>query len=168
MKFIKTFILLISFVSLSAFTMHKFYVSTTQVNYSEKDKSLQITSRLFIDDFQQTLNDRYAIDSKLATEKELKNIDLYIEKYFIQKLKISINGNKTQFNYIGHEYEDDVIKVYTEIPEIDKSNLQSIQIENILLMDEFSDQQNIIHFKIGDFRRSFNLINGNDKAMLKI
>jgi len=42
---------------------HKFYLSVTQVNYSEKEHSLQMTSRIFIDDLNNLLLKRYGIAS---------------------------------------------------------------------------------------------------------
>ncbi len=151
----------------TSFTAHKFYVSITQINYSEKDHSLQITSRLFIDDIERTLNDRYGLDTKLATPKELENTNIYLEKYFKTRFKVNINNANITYNFLGKEYDTDVMKVYIEIPNIQKEELHTVEITNTLLRDEFPEQQNIIHFKIGDYLKSFNLMNNNDKAMLK-
>ena len=63
--------LLIVLLPLFAFTTaHKFYLSVTSIKYSEKDDALQITSRIFIDDFEKLLKERYDIEGKLATKDE--------------------------------------------------------------------------------------------------
>lgn len=151
-----------------SFALHKYYVSITQVNYSDKDKSIQITCRLFIDDIESTLNTRYGIESKLATKNELKNIDSYVEKYLRNNVKIHINGKETAYNFIGKEYDTDVMKCYLEIPFPEKKNLQTLEISNTLMFDMYPDQQNIIHFKIGDIKKSFVLLKGDSKAVLKL
>ena len=74
--------LLILLIPLFAFTTaHKFYVSVTNVGYSEKNDALQITSRVFIDDLDQLLKERYDIDAKLSTDAESELSDEYLEKY---------------------------------------------------------------------------------------
>ncbi len=71
---------------LVAFTVaHKFYVSVTNISYSEKDRALQITSRIFIDDFEQVLLERYGIEAHLATDSETALADEFIEKYLKTK-----------------------------------------------------------------------------------
>ena len=51
MKFFKKSLLLLVLPLLAFSTAHKFYVSVTNINYSEKTEAIQITSRVFIDDF---------------------------------------------------------------------------------------------------------------------
>ena len=43
------------FLSLTSFSVHKFYVALYQVNYAPEKKMLQITTRLFIDDLNNAL-----------------------------------------------------------------------------------------------------------------
>ena len=60
--------LLFLLLPLFAFTVaHKFYISVTNVGYSDKDKSLQITSRIFIDDMEKALMERYDIRAIAGT-----------------------------------------------------------------------------------------------------
>ena len=87
MKLLKTLLLRYSVIlilaPLFAFTlMHKFYVSVTNIQYSEEDNSLQITSRIFIDDLENVLEERYGVIMNLATEKESGEANFYIEKSF--------------------------------------------------------------------------------------
>ena len=46
---------------LSFSSAHKFYVSVTNIVYSEEDSAFQITSRVFIDDLDKLLEERYGI-----------------------------------------------------------------------------------------------------------
>jgi len=161
MKIVKIFFL--CFLSLS-FT-HKFYLSVTNIEYSETDKSLQIISRIFIDDFQLLLKERYDYNEELASDKETKKAETLIAKYFSEKLSVTINGELKQLHFLGKEYEDDMIICYIEITKIEE--VESISIQNTMLFDVLEDQQNIIHVKINDKRESVMLIKENDKALLK-
>lgn len=143
-------------------------MSITQVNYIKEEKALQITTRLFIDDIENALNQRYGINAALKTKKETKELDAYLKKYFLHHFSVDINNQKVTYNFLGHAYEDDVVKCYLEIENISPKTFTSIAIKNTLLFDMFSEQQNLVHIKVGEDPESFILTDGNDKAMLKI
>ena len=157
--------LFIAAVSLMSFTtMHKFYVSVTQVDYIQERGELQITSRIFIDDLEKLLRERYEENITLAGENEPIAVDAYIEKYLSQKISFTINGEEKAFKFLGKEYEDDIALCYMEISGI--SSINSIEITNTVLFELFEEQQNIIKTKINSKRKSFILIQENDKGLL--
>ena len=154
---------------LSLITMagaHKFYVSVTNVEYAEKDQAFQITSRLFIDDLETALNARYEVDAKLATEQEIEQSNELIKKYLNTKVSIKINGQERNFVFLGKEYKDDLVVCYMEISDIVLDELKSIEIRNDLLTEFFEEQQNVVHLKIGESKKSFILVRENNKGML--
>ncbi len=164
MKSVKLLIVLFILPLCAFTTMHKYYISVTQVNYIEDAQAIQITSRIFIDDFENLLRERYDENITLAGEDELKTTDLYIEKYLTEKLEIKINGKPAELNFIGKEYDVDIMKCYLEILGI--GSIESIEIKNKVLFDLFDDQQNIVKTKINSKQKSFILISQNDKAVL--
>lgn len=154
---------LIVLVSLSSFmNIHKYYVSVTDIEYVKEAKSLQIISRLFVDDIEKVLQERY--DDSIKIEDELT--DTYIEKYFSKKVLITINNELKQFKFIGKEIEDDMVHCYFEIENI--SNIETINVTNKLLFDMFDNQQNITHLKINDKKKSFLFIKDNASGLLKL
>ena len=168
MKYLKKslFVLLLPLV---AFTVaHKFYVSVTNISYSEKDRSLQITSRIFIDDFEEVLLERFGFESHLATDTESKQANEYIEKYLKTKFLMFIDGEQRQFNFLGKKYDNDIMICYLEVPELDIDDVKSIEVQNELLTDLFDEQQNVVHFKIKGKKKSFVLIKENNKGMLNL
>ena len=161
--------LLILLLPLCAFTAaHKFYVSVTNIVYSEKDASLQITSRIFIEDFEKIILERYGVIGNLATETESKLADQYIEKYLRTKFSLSIDGEKREFEFIGKKYDNDVIICYLEILEVDLPKIATIEVDNKILTDIFDEQQNVVHFKIKGKKKSFVLLKPDTKGMLKL
>lgn len=156
-------IILLLFVSLSSFmSLHKYYVSVTDIEYVKADKSVQIISRLFIDDFEGALKERYDDSLKLDDKKA----SFYIEKYFSKKLEISIDDSKMPLNFIGSELEDDMIHCYFEIDDV--SEFKKIKVKNALLFDRCNNQQNITHLTIDSKKKSFLLIKDNDSGLLKL
>jgi hypothetical protein len=57
-----------------------------------------------------------------------------------------------------------MLQVYYEVKLFEK--IKSVSFENYILFDFFKNQQNIIHFKIDKFRKSFLLDVNNPKATL--
>ncbi len=154
---------LITLVSLSSFmSIHKYYVSVTDIEYASEAKSLQVISRLFVDDIEKVLQERY--DDSIKIEHEL--VDTYIEKYFSKKLLIQVNNELKQFRFIGKEIEGDMVHFYFEIENI--SNIETISVTNKLLFDVFDNQQNITHLKINDKKKSFLFIKDSASGLLKL
>ena len=129
---------------ITGFNAHKFYVSTTKVDYVKEQKSIQIISKIFVDDLEQVLQKRHNSKVQLDPKNETDLDQNYLLDYILKKLKFKVNGNDTQPIYIGKEYDIDILNIYFEIENIDM--LGSLEIENKILIDLFPEQQNIIHF----------------------
>ena len=156
---------LLFLVPLLAFTaVHKYYVSVTQIDFLPEKQAVQITSRIFIDDFEKLLRTRYDEKITLATKNESPTTDSYIEKYLNEKLKLKINNKDVTMTFLGKEYDTDIVKCYLEIENI--KTIKTIEISNKVLFDIFSDQQNIIKTKINSQQKSFILIPQNSSNLL--
>lgn len=161
--------LLLLVIPLFAFSvMHKFYVSVTNIQYSEKDNSLQITSRIFIDDLENVLEERYGVEMNLATKKESGEANFYIEKYMRSKLVISADNATKDFVFLGKKYDNDLVICYLEVEDIDLPKHETLAVENDILTDLFDEQQNIVHFRINGEKKSFVLVKENNKGMLNL
>ena len=165
MKYFRILLLLLIFPLISATSAHKFYVSITKIEYVKEKKSLQIITKIFTDDIEDALQHRYDPSISLDTKKETETSDEYVQKYIIQKLNIKVNGKPVQLNYIGKEYDVDMLVAYIEVTNV--PNLKSIEIENKVLMEMFPEQQNIIHLKTTNSRKSLMLDKDESSGKLK-
>ncbi|MDX6745809.1 DUF6702 family protein [Polaribacter sp. PL03] len=163
MKFKKTYLLLLV-IPLLSFSAHKYYLSLTQIKFKEETKSVQIIINVFIDDIETALNKDYNIDLQLTTTKELKDNDVYFEKYLRNKLQFKINNSAQEYNYIGKEYEGDLVYFYLEIENI--AQISSIEVSNKILMKHFPQQENLIKSKVGKKNKSVLLSKDNYKETL--
>ncbi|NVJ87908.1 MAG: hypothetical protein HWD82_00495 [Flavobacteriaceae bacterium] len=160
MKLKKTFLILL-LIPLLSFKVHKFYLSLTQINYKKEAKSLQIITNVFMDDIELALNKDYNIDLQLTTKKELKNNDVYFEKYLKDKLEFKVDGNIKPFNYLGKEYEADLVLFYIEIPNI--ASVKKLEVSNKILIRHFPDQKNLVKTKINNINKSI-ILNKNETS----
>jgi hypothetical protein len=139
-------------------------VSVTQIEYVKEKQAVQIISRIFIDDFEKLLRERYDSNITLAVKNESNKVNFYVEKYLAEKFQIKINGAKAQMNFIGKEYEADIVYCYLEIENV--KNITSFEVTNQVLFDLFDEQKNIVRTNINDKNKSFILIKQNDKGLL--
>ncbi|AXT60793.1 hypothetical protein D1816_10675 [Aquimarina sp. AD10] len=158
------FFLILGSITLSSYTVHKFYVSVTQIEHNKEQQTLQIISRIFIDDIEDLLKTRYDESLTIDTTKDDPKLDEYLKKYLDQKIKIKVNDKDIAFNFLGKEYEDDLMICYLEVQNI--SSLEEINISNEVLMDVFEEQQNIVHVKKENQRKSLILEKGKSEGLL--
>jgi len=163
MKIIRIFVLAIILPVLLSVNAHKFYVSVTEVEYVKEKKSVQIISRIFIDDLENALRQRYEKRLTFAPKNEAEEVEAYLERYLKDKITIKINDKTADFKFIGKEYDNDIVFCYLEV--VDVKEIKSFQISNKVLFDSFDDQQNIVKLKINNESKSFILINQNDNVM---
>ncbi|MEY3405442.1 MAG: DUF6702 family protein [Cyclobacteriaceae bacterium] len=124
--------------------LHPIHLSVTEVNYSEKDKTFQITSRIFIDDLELSVR---ALKKEnelnlLEPDKGRKTDDL-VSEYLIRHLKVKIDGKPVVLNYLGSEVEDVALICYIESPVIKK--FRTIEVWNDVIQETHADQSNLVH-----------------------
>lgn len=162
----KRIIIVLILLPLFAFTaMHKFYVSVSQINYIQDKQSVQIISRIFIDDMEHVLRERYDESITLAGDNEPKEVNTYIDNYFNERFVIKINGESQPIVFIGKEYDGDIMRCYLEVEHV--NNIQTFEVSNKVLFDFFEDQQNIVKTKIYSNQKSVILTKQSASAMLK-
>ena len=122
-------------LTLASFTEHKYYISLITVEYKKESKSVQITMRIFIDDLQETINKTYTKDFELDEPDEDSNINKFIINYIQDNFIVKINSQNKSYQYLGKEYEKDVVFLYLEVKDIEA--IQSIGIKNSMLMNIF-------------------------------
>ena len=150
---------------LTAAGYHRFYTAIFQINYVPQKKMVQITSRIFIDDFNDALKNQYHKTTFLGTDKETQDDINLMKKYLSEKLKLTVNGKFENMNYLSNEREDKVLICYFKINNITK--LKSLEIENSILTEVHSEQQNIIQFSNNGTKSSLLLSGETTRGMLK-
>ena len=153
------------FLTLTSFSVHKFYVALYQVNYAPEKKMLQITTRLFIDDLNNALEKKYQKKINLGSEKETEEDLNLFKKYFAEKFTIKVNGQIKPLLFLSKEMEGDVLICYFSCKDIHKIN--TLEIYNSIITDNNSEQQNIMHFNVSGVKNTLLLTESNSKGLLK-
>ena len=139
-------------IVLLLYPLHEFHSSVTQVDYNAKDKSLEITVRLFTDDLCIALESNGAPKMELGTQAEPPSANEHIESYLKKCLSFIVNGKTTSFKYLGKEAQLDGTWCYLEIEKI--GSIKKLEIENSLMLSEFDDQTNMVNLSVNGRKKS--------------
>ena len=138
---------------MGAVSFHNFYVSTTSIRFVPDEKSLQITTQVFLDDFESVLQQNGHEKTKLIPEVSQEEIDILVEDYLRKNITFKAQEKTIDFEFLGKVYKNDVLIAYMEL-KMD-SIQSSLSIKNTIFFDYLPDQKNIIHFKFASKRKSF-------------
>jgi len=164
-KIFKYIMMLLVFVSLSSWAVHKFYTSIYQINYVAEKKMIQITSRIFIDDLNEALEKRFHTKNYIGTNKETPQDEVAMKNYLSEKFSLKVNGVLKPMSFRSKEVEANVLICYFRITDVSK--ITTLEIENSALTELNSNQQNIIQATISGEKHSLLLTSENFKGMLK-
>ena len=134
-------------------TIHPYYVSTLEIVYRPDLAALQITMRVFTDDWQLMLNTRYDKTLRLDPDTDTEQVLTHSADYFKQHLELNLNGTDVTPSVLGREYQDDQLVLYLEVAGM--AELQTLAVSNLILFAELEGQQNIIRIKTPTKRKSF-------------
>ncbi|MCD0467900.1 DUF6702 family protein [Flavobacterium sp. ENC] len=156
----------ILFLSLSAFTFHKFYMGVFQVNYVTGKKMIQITSRIFVDDLNNGMEKKYHKKTFIGTERETPADIELLKKYLADNFSVKTDGQLKPITFLSKEVEaGDVLVCYSRIKDIDK--FKTIEISNSVLVDWNGEQQNITHVSAFGIKKSVLFTESSRKEVLK-
>ncbi|MGG8494940.1 DUF6702 family protein [Tenacibaculum sp. TC6] len=162
MKKILFYTLILSFLSFTG--IHKYYIALTEIEYSEKNNSVQMIMNVFMDDIELAINKEYQTDLQLASKHENANAEKYFYSYLKEHFKILLNNKEREYKFIGKEYDGNIVYFYLEISNV--TSVESIEIQNDILVKYFPDQQNLIKATVKKERKSLFLDKKNDKGLL--
>jgi hypothetical protein len=131
---------------------HPFHVSNTEVSYNTKNKSLEITCRIFTDDLENVLTKRFKSKIDLYSKTQEKEMSAFVKSYLESTLKFVIDGKPVKYNYLGFENDHEATNVYLEIG--NSLSFKTFSIDNGILYDLFEDQMNILHVEKNGNRKS--------------
>ncbi len=138
---------------------HPFHVSVCDVEYKPQIHALQVAQRMFSDDLENALNKTYGTSLMLDEESTAALRDSLIQVYVQEHLLFKADGRTLEGRYLGYEFEEDGVWCYIEYADVPP--FTSLEVKSTILLEIFDDQDNIIHFKWGEYEKSIKL--DNDK-----
>ena len=97
---------------------HPIFMSVTEIEHNAKTKSLEISCKIFTDDFEKALRATYKTKVDLLHGSLKTYMDKLVSDYVKKHLLIAINGKLTTLQYVGYENIEDGVYCYFEIENI--------------------------------------------------
>ena len=145
--------------------MHDYHVSVIEITYKPELGKIEISQKLFADDFEKALmleGKLIKFNDDLNEESSKEALVQYLNKHFT----IKIDGAPEQMKYLGAEWEDyHAFYIYWEL-EVSNS-LEEITIINDVFLEVSSDQQNMHYISFKNKKMSLLLQEGKTKGSVK-
>ena len=134
---------------------HPLHVSVTEINHNAADKTLEISSKLFTDDFEKVLTQNYKTKVDLINPPDRKAMEKLVNDFIHKHLSIKTDGIPVKLLYLGYERDNDAIYSYFQADSI--GTVKKIEVTNNILHELFTDQINLMHVTVGGKRKSMKL-----------
>lgn len=144
------FIFLVSFFNM----MHPVHVSITNVDYLQDENKVELSIKVFKDDFQLLFVHLYQLNIDFNNiEKDFSSQEK-INTYFSNHLKVNIDDKvNKELRYKGVKKNDESIWFLYEIEVSSAPN--SIEFINTILLDLYLDQKNMLIFNYNNKEEGF-------------
>ena len=142
-------------------TNHPIYVSVTEIEHNAKDKTLEISCKIFTDDLEKTLRQTYKGYVDLLKPKDKNAMDKLVSDYVQKHLLIKVDDKTVALQFLGYEQEEEGIISYYQVNNI--AAVKKLDIINNILFEYKKEQMSIIHTTVNGNRKSTKLVNPEDK-----
>ena len=151
---------ILSLLISSVFSMHPVHISVTSININCKKEIIEISFKVFSDDFQDVINNNFDsnlnIKDSLSINKNINNITSYFNSSFKLKLNNKINEEYLIYSKCKSNYEATWFYYNISLTELN-SKLKNLHINNLILTDLYSDQNNLVIIKYKNIEKGFRL-----------
>jgi hypothetical protein len=143
---------------------HPIYVSVTEIQHNAKDKTLEISCKIFTSDFEAILKSKTKSKVNLLQPTDKTLMESLVNQYIQQHLKIKVDGNLKPMEFLGYEQNEDAIQSFFEINNV--ATLKKIDVQDEILYEYKSEQISIIHVVVNGNRKSTKLVNPDNSFSL--
>ena len=162
-------IVLIGFLSaivilMTSFTpiIHKYYVGLTEVNIDSKKHTLDVSTKLFMDDLEAALLKSANKKVDLSTSVNNKEVQTILMNYLDANFKINVGGKLLKLKFVGYEVENDAVWCYSEVTNFKGQG--TVSIFYTLLYESFPEQANLMNVNWDGVSKSAKLSNPDKLA----
>ena len=153
------------FTAFSITPVHPVYMSVTEIDHNAKDQTLEISCKIFTDDFEKTLRLSYNKVVDLIHPSDKTAMNKLVSEYVQKHLTVKVDGKNTNLQFLGYEQQEEGIISYFQASHI--STVKRLDITDNLLY-EYKDQQiSLLHVTVNGSRKSTKLVNPEEKVILE-
>ena len=141
----------------NAGTVHPIFVSVTEIEYNAAQKTLELSCKLFTDDFEKTLRMHTREKVDLLNPAVKKQMEVLVNNYIQLHLSLKADGKNVSLQFLGFEQQEEGIVSFYQANNI--ATLKKLDVTNNLLYEYKTEQMGIVHVMVNDNRKSSKLNN---------
>jgi hypothetical protein len=131
---------------------HPIHVSVVEVNHNSAEKTLEVSCKVFTDDFEKVLIQNYKAKVDLINPVDRPAMEKLVSDYVHKHVSLKADGKPVNLSYLGYEKDNDAIYSYFQVENV--PSVKKIEITNTTMFDMFTDQINLMHVTVGGNRKS--------------
>ena len=151
----RLFLLMAIGLWLTAFSLHPYYMSVTEIEYKSAEKEVQVACKIFTDDLEETLKREFNKKIDIVNAAQKKENEQLLQRYLQKHFKLQLDSKAVALDFFGFEEEGEAIWIYLLAK--NTAAFKSATVFSDVLYSYREDQLNIIHFKNKGERKSYRL-----------
>jgi len=140
---------------------HPMYFSITSLDVDAQRRSIILSIRIFTDDLETILHNKYNVDGWIGTPIEHRDSRRLLKEYLNERFSITVNNVEKMIlvtdSMVVDRDEESVIWFY--LKGVAKQPIQRIEVENRLLTDFFSNQNNLVLISVDQKEKKWDKLN---------
>lgn len=149
-------------VQVKPMPLHPFYASVTEINHNAREKTLEISCKVFADDFEKILEDMHHTPLDIYKPANREQLQVFMRDYLLQHLQIMLDGKPVRLSFLGYETEEQSAWCYLQVTSVEAPH--RVDIDNDIFYETYHSQINIMHVMVGGKRQSTKLDYPDTKA----
>lgn len=142
---------------------HEYYVGVFKMDYIPAEQRIELTAKLFTDDFEQALS-QFA--GHPITLNNPEKHGALIARYCLQNIQLGANQGPLKLQFVGAEATPDVTYVYLECTQV--ASYQEINVTVRMFFEILPKQINIFHLRHAGKTTSAYLNTSNPQFLFKL
>jgi hypothetical protein len=141
---------------------HPIFVSVTEINHNAANKTLEISCKIFTDDFEQILRQQNKVKVDLLNPAYKESMNVLVNKYIQKHLQLRVDEKNVAMQFLGFEQEEEGIISYLQVNDI--ASVKKLAITDNILYESKPQQMQIIHVMVKGERKSSRFNNPDEVA----
>jgi len=161
------FLFLTVWINFCSVFAHPLYVSMTNMDVDAQNKSIILSIRIFTEDLETVLHNKYNVDGWIGTQNEHRDGRRLLKEYVNERFSISVN-NGIKLNLVTDSMVIIEDTMWFYMKSTANQTINRVEIDNRLLTDFFSKQNNLVIISTGRNVKPFKLDRKNHKIDLSL
>ena len=146
---------------------HPIHVSVTNVDLDPGEGTMDLSVKIFADDFQDLILQKYSVQLQITEQIEPGENIQQVNNYIGEALQLEINGKETKgLQFIESNLNEEAIWLHYRYEH--GGRIRKVSIRNTLMLDKFDDQTNLLIVSYNEIQNGYRMDNKTTELSFNI